>query len=321
MIKRLGLITALMLTSCQGGSNVDVNYCTLSGAAPIIIAHRGASGYRPEHTLSAYALAIDMGADYIEPDLVITKDGHLIARHDRYLSTTTNVADIPEFASRKTEKPGHEGSDWFAEDFTLEEIKMLRARQPREARAQHFNDKYEIPTFDEVLALAKEQSEKRRRPIGVYPETKQPSALEALGLSFDDALLESLESHGYGSKDDLVFIQSFDDSNLRRLKGKTSIKLVYLTEEKPTLSFAEIAEFASGIGPYKKLLLNDLTIFYQDGLKARMPDGKLAIANRGYRSGIAEEKRCSRLQILWIARSWLTSKLGCSVNTKVLIPG
>lgn len=236
---------------------MPVEYCTLSGAAPIIIAHRGASGYRPEHTLSAYALAIDMGADYIEPDLVITKDGHLIARHDRYLSTTTNVADLPEFADRKTEKPGHDGADWFAEDFTLAEIKQLKARQPRAARAQHFNDKYDIPTFDEVLELVNTLSEKRGRPIGVYPETKQPRALAALGLSYDEALLKSLKAHGFEDDSDPVFIQSFEDGNLRRLKEKTSIPLVFLTEDVPVLSFSEIAEFARGIGPYKKLLSDE----------------------------------------------------------------
>lgn len=236
---------------------MPVDYCTLSGAAPIIIAHRGASGYRPEHTLSSYALAIDMGADYIEPDLVITKDGHLVARHDRYLSTTTNVADLPEFADRKTTKPGHDGADWFVEDFTLEEIKTLKARQPRAERVQHFNDQYEIPTFDEVLALAIEQTEKRGRRIGVYPETKHPAALETLGLSFDDALLKSLNTHGYNSASDPIFIQSFEDANLRRLRDKTSIRLVYLTADVPSLSFEQIATFANGIGPYKKLLSDD----------------------------------------------------------------
>lgn len=236
---------------------MPVDYCTLSGAAPIIIAHRGASGYRPEHTLAAYSLAIDMGADYIEPDLVITKDGHLIVRHDRYLSTTTNVADLPEFAGRKTTKPGHDGADWFVEDFTLDEIKSLKARQPRAERVQHFNDKYDIPTFDDVLALANEQSEKRGRPIGIYPETKQPSALEALGLSFDEALLKSLKKYGYESAQDPVYIQSFEDGNLRRLRDKTSIRLVYLTKDMPSLSFDEIASFANGIGPYKKLLSDE----------------------------------------------------------------
>ncbi len=233
------------------------NYCTLSGDKPLIIAHRGASGLRPEHTLAAYQLAIDMGADYIEPDLVITQDGHLVARHDRYLSTTTNVSDLPEFADRKTEKPGHKGADWFVEDFTLAELKTLKARQPREGRLKRFDDNYDIPTFDEVLALAQEMSEQRGRRIGVYPETKHPTALEALGLSFDDALLSSLENHGYGTGNDPVFIQSFETGNLKRLKEKTSVRLVFLTEDVPTMSFEDIAKFASGVGPYKILLSDD----------------------------------------------------------------
>ncbi len=236
---------------------MTAQYCTLSGEKPIIIAHRGASGLRPEHTIAAYQLAIDMGADFIEPDLVITKDGHLVARHDRYLSTTTNVSDLAEFADRKTKKTGLDRADWFVEDFTLAEIKTLKARQPREGRLKRFDDEYDIPTFDEVLDLAKKWSDKRGQRIGVYPETKHPAALEALGLSFDDSLLSSLEKYGYSSNVDPVFIQSFEDENLRRLKDKTSIRLVYLTKEKPSLGFDQIAQFAAGIGPYKKLLSND----------------------------------------------------------------
>ncbi len=257
MIKKFLFLSVFFFSGCQGETHMPQNYCTLTGKAPLIIAHRGASGHRPEHTLAAYQLAMEMGADYIEPDLVITKDGHLIARHDRYLSTTTNVAVLPEFANRKTEKLGHDGADWFAEDFTLEEIKTLRARQPRAGRETRFDDQNEIPTFDEVLALAKDMSEKQGRRIGIYPETKHPAALEALGLSFDAPLLKSLSTYGYGTKNDPVFIQSFEDDNLKRLKEKTSIRLVYLSENRPEMSFEEIAQFASGIGPYKILLSND----------------------------------------------------------------
>jgi len=257
MIRKILLAGILTLTGCEGETKVVKNYCTLSGAAPIIIAHRGASGYRPEHTLAAYQLAMDMGADYIEPDLVITQDGHLVARHDRYLSTTTNVAEHAEFADRKTVKPGHDGADWFVEDFTLAEIKTLRAVQPRAGRVMHFNGQYEIPTFDEIMELVKTRSDKKGKRIGVYPETKHPSALAALGLSFDGPLSETLQKYGYGSGDDPVFIQSFEDENLRRLKDKTSIKLVYLTEDIPDMSFQDIAGFASGIGPYKKLLSDE----------------------------------------------------------------
>jgi len=127
---------------------------TLSGEPPLIIAHRGASGVLPEHTIAAYQRAIEMGANYIEPDLVITKDGHLVARHDRYLSGSTNISDKPEFADRKRTDPTHKGEDWFIEDFTLAEIKTLKARQPRVGRPKDYDGKYEIPTFEEVVSLA-----------------------------------------------------------------------------------------------------------------------------------------------------------------------
>lgn len=264
MRKQILLMAGLLLAACQETGPMDRNnYCTLSGDAPLIIAHRGASGHLPEHTLAAYEKAIEMGADYIEPDLVITKDGHLVARHDRYLSSTTNISDLAEFADRKTIKPGHDQADWFVEDFTLDEIKTLKARQPRVGRSKAFDDLFDIPTFEEVLALARAHSETSGRQIGVYPETKHPTALEELGLSFDPALLKVLEKYGYRTENDPVFIQSFEEGNLRRLKTKTSIRLVFLTEDIPTLSFDEIASFANGIGPHK-ILLSD-TSFQSTG--------------------------------------------------------
>ncbi len=230
---------------------------TLDGKPPIIIAHRGASGYLPEHTLAAYDLAIDLGADYIEPDLVITKDGVLIARHDRYLSTTTNVADHPEYAARKTEKPGHDGAEWFVEDFTLAELKKLRAVQPRKDRSPEWDGIFEIPTFEEILQLAQSRSADTGRRIGVYPETKHPAALEALGLFFDEELLRLLKMYGYDKASDPVFIQSFEIENLKRLRDQTTVRLIFLTERLPNVSFNEIASFADGVGPYKKLLLDE----------------------------------------------------------------
>ena len=229
---------------------------TLSGEAPLVIAHRGASGYRPEHTIAAYDLAIDMGADFIEPDLVITKDGNLIVRHDRYLSTTTDVAKHPEFAARKTEKQGHEGADWFVEDFTLAEIKSLRAIQPRSTRGQDHDGKYEVPTFIEVLELVKRREKQTGRRIGIYPETKQPAVLKSMGLSYDKPLLKTLNDYGYHGKNSPVFIQSFEIQNLKRLRGLTDVRLVYLTSSVPTIELSEIATFADGVGPYKKLLID-----------------------------------------------------------------
>lgn len=233
----------------------DKLWDTKSGEAPIIIAHRGASGYRPEHTLEAYELAIDQGADFIEPDLVITKDGHLIARHDRYLSTTTNVADFAEFADRKTVKPGRGKADWYAEDFTLAEIKQLRARQPFPGRSRAFDDTYSIPTFAEVLELANAKSAELDRRVGVYPETKQPTALEALGLSFDAPLIADLTAADYEGFGAPVYIQSFEPEILERLNKITTTKLVYLIAAPTDLELTEIANFADGIGPNKLLLL------------------------------------------------------------------
>jgi len=231
-------------------------WTTLSGEPPLVVAHRGASGYRPEHTLAAYNLAIDMGADFIEPDLVITKDGKLVARHDRYLSTTTDIASHLEFADRKTEKEGHEGANWFVEDFTLAEIKTLRARQPRPERGAQYDGRYEVPTFAEVLDLVKKREAETGRRIGVYPETKHPKALQTLGLSYDEALLKTLGDYGYSKKTDPVFIQSFEIGYLRRLSAQTDIRLVYLTSKMPKMPLSDIATFANGIGPYKKLLLD-----------------------------------------------------------------
>lgn len=229
---------------------------TLDGGPPIIIAHRGASGYLPEHTLAAYELAIDMGAEFIEPDLVITKDGALVVRHDRYLSDSTNIADHPEFAGRKIVKAGHDRADWFVEDFTLAEIKTLRAKQVNLGRPTDFDGLYEIPTFEEVLELVARRSQDEGRRIGIYPETKQPAALEALGLSYDDALLDSLAQFGFDGEDDPVFIQSFETENLRRLSQKTDVRLIYLFGQPVSLSMEEIASFADGIGPHKLLLID-----------------------------------------------------------------
>jgi len=259
------ILSCLALISCAGSHHRNITdpagnkimVTSLNKEAPIIIAHRGASGYRPEHTLAAYQLAIDMGADFIEPDLVITRDGVLVARHDRYLSTTTDVAIRAEFADRKTTKSGHDGADWFVEDFTLAELKTLRAIQPRAGRNTDYDGLFEIPTLKEILDLACENRTRRGGMVGVYPETKHPAALEALGLSFDKALLSALDQSCYKSETDLVFIQSFDPEILRRLRPRTDFRLIYLFEKMPPESLNDIAQFADGIGPYKRLLLDD----------------------------------------------------------------
>ncbi|MEP4050891.1 MAG: glycerophosphodiester phosphodiesterase family protein [Litorimonas sp.] len=229
-----------------------MDWKTLSGDAPIVIAHRGASGILPEHTLAAYERAIEMGADYIEPDLVITKDGHLVARHDRYLSGSTNVSDKAEFADRRRSDPAHTGLDWFVEDFTLAEIKTLKARQPRDGRSKTFDDQYEIPTFQEILNLVASRNTAARQ-IGIYPETKQPAAFARVGLSHDESLLNLLALYGYDDADAPIFIQSFELENLKRLNELTDLKLIFLTQSLP--DFGLIAETVDGVGPYKKPLI------------------------------------------------------------------
>lgn len=197
----------------------------------LVIAHRGASGERPEHTLEAYRLAIAQGADFIEPDLVPTRDGVLVARHENALSGSTDVADRPEFADRKTRKTidGIGIEDWFAEDFTLAEIRQLRARETRpEVRPANtaFDGRFGIPTFEEVIALAKAEGERLGRPIGVYPETKHPTYFlyegrhrDGLPIAMDTSamLVDGLVAQGF-TDPARVFIQSFEIDNLRRLR-------------------------------------------------------------------------------------------------------
>lgn len=233
-------------------------WSTLDGKPPLVIAHRGASGYLPEHTLEAYALAIEQGADVVEPDLVFTKDGVLVARHDRYLSTTTDVSQHPEFADRKranddvTDTPRE---DWWVEDFTLAELKTLRARQPFPGRSKEFDGLYEIPTFEEMLALVAKKSNAAGRPVGVYPETKHPAFFASIGHDFEKPLLAALEGFDTGP----VFIQSFEAAILKRLKGKTTAKLVQLvdadTSGAPNIPLEEIATYADGVGPAKELIV------------------------------------------------------------------
>ena len=199
---------------------------------PLVIGHRGASGYLPEHTLPSYALAIKLGADYIEPDLVSTKDGYLIARHEPNIGGTTDVSTRPEFADRRTTKmvDGFPVTDWFASDFTLAEIKTLRAIQPLAERPQRFNGRYRIPTLDQVIALAKRYSKRYDRRIGIYPETKHPTFHQGLGLALERPLVRTLDRAGWDRKRSPVFIQSFEQSNLKRLNRMTGVRLVQLID-------------------------------------------------------------------------------------------
>ena len=203
---------------------------TLNGERPIIIGHRGAPGYLPEHTIEGYTKAIMMGADYIEPDLVMSKDGFLVVRHEPMLSGTTNVADIPAFASKKTTKnvDGKIISDWFVSDFTLAEIKQLKAKQAFSERNQKYNNLFSIVTFAEVIALAKQKSKELGRTIGVYPETKHPSFHEAMNLHITDKLLEELSEARWNNAEAPVYIQSFEVANLQYIRSKSTVKTIQL---------------------------------------------------------------------------------------------
>jgi glycerophosphoryl diester phosphodiesterase len=200
---------------------------------PLVIGHRGASGYRPEHTLAAYELAARQGADYIEPDLVITKDGVLVARHEPEISTTTDVAAHPEFAARRTTKPLDDvaTTGWFTEDFTLAELKALRAKEriPR-LRPQNtaFDGRFEIPTFQEVIDLSVRLSRELGRPIGIYPETKHPTYFRAQGLPLEEPLLAALERNRLNHRFARVFVQSFEVGNLRAFAHELKVPLVQL---------------------------------------------------------------------------------------------
>ncbi len=273
-----GAAILLLVISLTGTASMAGKLNTLDGKPPVIIAHRGASGHLPGHTLAAYALAIEMGANYIEPDLVITNDGHLVARHDSYLSTTTDIADHPEFAERKRANdafaegglwigdPKIAAGDWWVEDFTLAEIKTLHARQDFPGRSAENDGLYEIPTFEEILWLAKESSEVGRH-VGVYPEAKNPGYYRDLGLDFQAPLLEALETHGYLGADKAVFIQSFEAWILKEIRKKTDTRLVMLAVSKEFLDPAaspgeanvaleDIAGYADAVGPYKHLVID-----------------------------------------------------------------
>ncbi|MBK6489341.1 MAG: glycerophosphodiester phosphodiesterase [Gemmatimonadetes bacterium] len=241
---------------------------------PLIIAHRGASGHRPEHTREAYSLAIEMGADYIEPDLVMTRDRVLVSRHENEIGGTTDVAD--RFPSRRRTQviDGEEVTGWFTEDFTLAELKTLRAHERLPSRSHAFDGRFEVPTLDEVLTLVRASERATGRTIGVYPETKHPSHFAAIGLPLEDSLLATLARHGYHGRDDAVFIQSFETGNLRGLRTRTSIRLVQLVDVGgapadlaaagdprgsrdlvTAAGLGEIATYADAVGVHKALVL------------------------------------------------------------------
>lgn len=287
---------ALALSACGGDSEsvapAKPALLTLDGQQPLVVAHRGASGYLPEETYEAYVKAIELGADVIEPDLISTKDGVLIARHDPELSTSTDVASHPEFASRKRKGvvDGENLDGWFASDFTLAEIKTLGGIATDAERPQEFNGKYKIVTFQEIINLVKAKSTPTRT-IAVYPETKNPSYHKALGLPLEDKLIALIGLAGWNSKTSPVYVQSFEPGSLKDLKAKgLKTRLIQLVDGddvdlktgKVTLAFpydrpydwnlsgdkrlftdmltpaglAEIKTYADGIGPWKPYIIS-----------------------------------------------------------------
>ncbi len=240
--------------------------------SPLVIGHRGASGILPEHTLEAYQAALEQGADYFEPDVVSTRDGVLIARHENEIGTTTDVAQ--KFPERKRTRvvDGQAITGWFTEDFTLAEIKQLRAVQRLPFRDQQYNGQFQIPTLAEILVFREQQSKRLQRPVGIYIETKHPSYFRGIGLPLEEKLLQHLDRHGLMDADDPVFIQSFEVSNLQWLNRRTEVPLIQLIESSGSpadqqttgLSYvrmltpqglAQIATYADGIGPDKRLIL------------------------------------------------------------------
>ena len=298
---RMGAMALVTLALVACGGSDDRGYPTLTGDKPLVIGHRGASGYLPDHTLEGYRKAIDLGADFIEPDLVATKDGVLVARHEPNITATTDVAQRAEFASRKTTKmvDGVMEEGWFASDFTLAELRTLRALQPLAERDQSHNGKYLVPTFEEVLELARAESLRLNRTVGVYAETKHPTYHAGLGLALEDRLLAVLGKYGHTSKSAPVILQSFEVANLKYLRSRTQVRLVQLVDandvradgsidltapyDKPydfavagdARTFAsqltpaglqEVKRYADGIGPWKPYLISSrLVDANQDG--------------------------------------------------------
>ncbi len=253
----LAAFLALALTLTAGAAGVQNPQMTAAPTAlPLVIAHRGASGYRPEHTLESYRLAIELGADVIEPDLVSTKDGQLVARHEPDISATTDVAQRPEFAARRRTAviDGTAMTGWFTTDFTLAELRTLRAVQPREYRSQDFDGRWPVPTLDEIIALAKRESAARGRTIAIYPETKHPTWHRDQGLPLEEPLLAALAREGWTTREAPVWVQSFESGNLRWLRPRTGVKLVQLVGEAGPLDFADVASYADAIGANKALL-------------------------------------------------------------------
>ncbi|MEN9867729.1 MAG: hypothetical protein RL748_3319 [Pseudomonadota bacterium] len=292
----LACAITLGLSACGGNDNrTPANQLkTLTKQPPLVAAHRGASGYLPEQTYEAYVRAIELGADFIEPDLVSTKDGVLIARHDPNLAYSTDIANHPEFASRKktASVDGETQTGWFASDFTLAEIKTLGGISTDAERPQQFNGQFKIVTLQEIINLVKQKALDTGRVVGIYPETKNPSYHRALGLPLEDKLIATINAAGWNSKTAPVIVQSFEPGSLKEMRSKgLNVRMVQLIDaddvdlktgklsyaapyDKPydwflagdtrlfsamvtTAGLNEIKTYADGIGPWKRYIISN----------------------------------------------------------------
>ncbi|MGA3701889.1 glycerophosphodiester phosphodiesterase [Ralstonia nicotianae] len=282
----LMLTTAIALSACRLEYNHGGNHGDTTPIATVqVIGHRGAPALRPEHTLASYQKAIDDGADIIEPDLVATQDGVLVARHENEISGTTNVADLPQFAGRRATKTidGQSVSGWFTEDFTLAELKTLRARERiPDIRPDNtaYNDQFDIPTLAEIIALARDQSALRGRNIGLYPETKHPTYFQSIGLPLEDRLIAALRQDDFTASRTTVHIQSFEVANLKSIRNRIGgsqpnwklVQLLGTATQRPydftvandartyadlmtDQGLRDIAAYANGVGPDKSSVI------------------------------------------------------------------
>ncbi|ONG42079.1 glycerophosphodiester phosphodiesterase [Alkanindiges hydrocarboniclasticus] len=287
----IGSILATTLAGCNDDNDNSSDAPAVINPTPkkaLVYGHRGAAGYLPDHTLQGYKKGMELGADFVEPDLVMTKDGILVCRHEPNIGGTTNVAAHPEFASRKTSKMV-DGvmvkDDWFVSDFTLSELKTLRAIQPiPQDRSTEFDGQFEIPTFEEMIATVQAENKRLGKTVGIIPEIKHSTFHASIfgQHKIEDEVLRILAKNGYNKKESPVIIQSFEVSNLKYLNGKTDVRLVQLidgaanldgttkyvipydlvaqgiTTEKP-LNTAEglvaAAKYADIIGPWKNYIV------------------------------------------------------------------
>ena len=275
MLTTIALLASV--SACGGGDAANPVVKPLP--EKVVIGHRGASALRPEHTIAAYTKAIDDGADVIEPDLVATRDGVLVARHENEISGTTNVADKPEFAARKATKLIDNVSitGWFTEDFTLAELQTLRAKERiplNRPGNTAFDGQFQVPTFQAVMDLARAKTVETGRTIAIYPETKHPSYFKAINLPLEKRLVDALEANGYRGKTAPVFIQSFEVANLKEIRKLTDVRIVQLlsasgrpedfglagdartyADISTAAGLRDIATYANGIGPDKNMVI------------------------------------------------------------------